>query len=161
MKVFLQVSILFMFLLTACSKSQELESSASPSFNSTQDADILSYIASHNLNMRRDESGLWYQIKMMGDSSSFMALTSVPTLTYSRSNLKDTLLDASFAATDFDGRQLKDHIAGWQIGLRKIGRGGSITMIIPSRLGFGTNAVGNIIPANTILVCEVTLVDFK
>lgn len=161
MKVFLQVSILFVLLLTACSKSDEVSRSADPSFNNTQEGEIQAYIATHDIIMKRDDSGLYYHIKETGDTSSFMALTSVPTLTYSRSNLKDTLLDASFAATDFDGRQLKDHIAGWQIGLRKIGRGGTISMIIPSRLGFGTNAVGSIIPANTILVCEVTLVDFK
>lgn len=161
MKVFLQVSILFTLLLTACSKSEEYSRSANPSYNTTQEGEIQAYLAAHDMTMKRDSSGLYYHINNMGDSSSFMTLTSIPTLTYSRSNLKDTLLDASFAATDFNGRQLKDHIAGWQIGLRKIGRGGSISMIIPSRLGFGTNAVGSIIPANTILVCEVTLVDFK
>jgi FKBP-type peptidyl-prolyl cis-trans isomerase len=161
MKAFLQISILFMLLLTACSKSEEYSRLGNPSNLDSQDGEIQAYITSHSLTMTRDSSGLWYQIKEKGDTSSFMALTSIPTLTYSRSNLKDTLLDASFAATDFDGRKLKDHIAGWQIGLRKIGRGGSISMIIPSRLGFGTNAVGSIIPANTILVCEVTLVDFK
>ncbi len=111
--------------------------------------------------MKRDSSGMYYKIVETGDSTQIMTLSSIPTLIYTRSNLQDTLLDASFGSTDFDGRQLKDHIAGWQIGLRKIGKGGTIFMIIPSRLGFGDVAVGSIIPANTVLVCTVQLVDFK
>lgn len=161
MKIFLQ-SILFLLCLSACSKSDGGEAYASdPSSIGSQEYSIQSYISNHGLTMKRDTSGLYYKIMDMGDSTQMMNLNSIPTLIYTRSNLQDTLLDASFGSTDFDGRLLKDHIAGWQIGLRKIGKGGTIFMIIPSRLGFGDVAVGSIIPANTVLVCTVQLVDFK
>lgn len=161
MKLFLQ-SILFLLCLTACSVSADDDLSVdSPTGSTTQDYNIQAYINAHGLEMKRDSNGLYYKILNGGDSTQVMTLNSVPTLIYTRSNLKDTLLDASFGSTDFDGRPLKDHIAGWQIGLRKIGKGGTIFMIIPSRLGFGDVAVGNIIPANTVLVCTVQLVDFK
>jgi FKBP-type peptidyl-prolyl cis-trans isomerase len=161
MKVFLQ-SILLALCLSACSASADDNLTASdPSTIGSQEYSIQSYITTHGLTMTKDPSGLYYKIIDMGDSTEMMNLKSVPTLIYTRSNLKDTLLDASFGSTDFDGRQLKDHIAGWQIGLRKIGKGGTVFLIIPSRLGFGDVAVGSIIPANTVLVCTVQLVDFK
>ncbi|SFW14621.1 FKBP-type peptidyl-prolyl cis-trans isomerase [Chitinophaga sancti] len=160
MKLFLQ-SILFLLCLPACSASTDDDLFVrSPTGTSAQDYAIQSYIFAHSLEMIRDSSGLYYQIIYEGDSSQIMTLNSVPTLIYTRNNLKDTLLDASFGSTDFDGRRLKDHIAGWQIGLRKIGKGGAIFMIIPSRLGFGDVPVGNI-PANTVQVCTVEVVDFK
>lgn len=149
-------------LLSACQK----EESGNLAYNDAlktlaeQDLQIQAYVKSHNLNVIKDVSGLYYNIEAVGDSAAFMSLSAVPVVTYTRKNLKDSLLDASFGATDFDGRQLKDHITGWQIGLRKIGKGGTIFMIIPSPLGFGDEPVGNIIPANTVLVCEVKLVDF-
>jgi FKBP-type peptidyl-prolyl cis-trans isomerase FkpA len=149
-------------VLYGCSKAVD----ATPTLDgvvgtmSKQDVQIQAYIKSHNLSVVKDPSGLYYNVEAPGDSS-FMTLTSIPTITYTRKNLSDSLLDASFGPTDFDGRQLKDHIAGWQVGLRKIGKGGTIFMIIPSPLGFGSEPVGNIIPANTILVCEVKLVDFR
>lgn len=163
MKLFLQ-SILYLLCFAACSKSTDGGdplNSANPGTVVSQEFSIQSYIASHGLTMTRDTSGMYYEIMDMGDSTQVMNLKSIPTLIYTRSNLKDSLLDASFGSTDFDGRQLKDHIAGWQIGLRKIGKGGTIFMIIPSRLGFGDVALGNIIPANTVLVCTVELVNFK
>jgi FKBP-type peptidyl-prolyl cis-trans isomerase len=110
--------------------------------------------------MQKDPTGLYYQIQEPGDTGR-MTLESVPTLNYTRRNLADSLLDQSFGGTTFDGRKLKDHIVGWQIGLQLIGKGGKILMIIPSPLGFGSSAVGNIIPANSILVCEVELENYK
>jgi FKBP-type peptidyl-prolyl cis-trans isomerase len=161
MKLFLQ-SILFLLCLTACSAASDDDRlSNDPGTTSSQDNAIQSYITAHGLEMKKDPNGLYYKIIEEGDSTQIMTLKSIPTLIYTRSNLQDSLLDASFGSTDFDGRQLKDHIAGWQIGLRKIGRGGTIFMIIPSRLGFGDVAVGSIIPASTVLVCTVQLVDFK
>ncbi|PSL32118.1 FKBP-type peptidyl-prolyl cis-trans isomerase [Chitinophaga ginsengisoli] len=165
MNAFLRATFCFLlpvFLLTACAKDEY--SGADVNFDVEksilQDSLIQEYISDHNLTMEHDFNGLYFKIEEPGDSDH-PDLNSIPTLNYTRSNLNDSLLDASFGDTDFDGRALKDHILGWQIGLQKIGKGGKIFMIIPSRLAFGSIAVGNIIPANTVLVCDVELVDFK
>lgn len=166
MNAFLRATFCFLLpvsLLMACSKN---EYSDADMFNDVersiveQDSLIQGYISDHKLTMEHDFSGLYYNIEDPGDSAH-PNLNAVVTINYTRSNLSDSLLDASFGDTNFDGRALKDHIVGWQIGLQKIGRGGKIFMIIPSRLAFGNIAVGNIIPANTVLVCNVELVDFK
>jgi FKBP-type peptidyl-prolyl cis-trans isomerase len=90
-----------------------------------------------------------------------LSLDNIPTLMYTRRLLNgDKLIDVSLSPTNFNNRPLKDHIAGWQIGLQKIAKGGKILLIIPPYLGFGNVAVDKI-PSNSILVCELTLVDFK
>ncbi len=167
MNAFLRAAFCFLlpvFLLTACSKDEYSGADVYSDVEKTmieQDILIQKYIREHNLNMERDFSGLYFNIEAPGSDSAHMTLNSVPTVIYTRANLKDSVFDASFGSTNFDGRALKDHIIGWQIGLQKIGKGGRIFMIIPSPLAFGNIAVGNIIPANTVLVCDVELVDFK
>jgi FKBP-type peptidyl-prolyl cis-trans isomerase len=42
-----------------------------------------------------------------------------------------------------------------------VSKGGRIIMYIPSALGFGITGIPGIIPPNTILICDVTLVNFK
>jgi hypothetical protein len=154
---------LSVFVLTGCSKDEYSGDIMADSQNTLQQQNLIiqEYIRMNSLNMERDFSGMYYKIEDTGDPAEHMTLNSVPTIVYTRRNLQDSLLDASFGDTNFDGRALKDHIVGWQIGLQKIGRGGRIFMIIPSPLAFGNVGVGNIIPANTILVCNVELVDFK
>jgi FKBP-type peptidyl-prolyl cis-trans isomerase len=162
MKAFLRYSPILLLLLIGCSKAEYATGELDGALDTIaqQDGQMLAYIASHNLQMDRDATGMYFQIQEPGDTGR-MTLESVPTLNYTRKNLQDSVLDASFGGTDFDGRKLKDHIVGWQIGLQKIGKGGKILMIIPSPLGFGKSAVGNIIPANSILVCEVELENYK
>ncbi|MBW8684873.1 FKBP-type peptidyl-prolyl cis-trans isomerase [Chitinophaga rhizophila] len=153
-----------LFVITSCSKSDDTAADYPVIGNrimQEQDSAIRKYMADNNLELIQDFSGIYYKIEKPGDPGAFMTLNSIPTITYTRRNLKDSILDASFGSTDFDGRPLKDHIMGWQVGLRKIGKGGKIFLIIPSPLGFGNVAVGNIIPANSVLVCDMELVDFK
>lgn len=157
--------LLSLVLITGCSKDEQSEAyNDVGDYERTmreQDIAIQQYISANNLRLEHDFSGIYYKIENPGDQRAFMNLNSVPTLSYVRRNLKDSILDASFGSTNFDGRALKDHIVGWQVGLQKIGKGGKIFLIIPSPLGFGNIAVGNIIPANTVLVCDMELVDFK
>jgi FKBP-type peptidyl-prolyl cis-trans isomerase FkpA len=162
MKAFLSYCSLLLLFLTGCSKADYTDGALDGTLDTIaqQDGQIQSYITSHNLSMQKDFTGMYYQIQVAGDTGR-MTLESVPTINYTRKNLQDSLLDASLGSTNFDGRKLKDHIVGWQIGLQQIGKGGKILMIIPSPLGFGKSAVGNIIPANTILVCEVELENYK
>lgn len=165
MNAFLRAAFCFLllvFVLAGCSKQEDsvYDAADTQAVMRQQDIQIQEYLTSHNLTVERDLSGIYYKIEESGDNSR-MTLNSVPSISYTRSSLKDTLLDASFGVTDFNGRALKDHILGWQVGLQKIGKGGKIYLIIPSPLGFGNVAVGNVIPANTVLVCHVELVDFK
>lgn len=159
--IFYCISALLLF--TGCAKKENslLADSANGVNEEVVNGQILQYIQSHNINATLDPSGLYYQVLDAGDSTRYMlSLNNVPSIIYTRRLIDDKMIDLSLSATNFNGRPLKDHIAGWQIGLQKIAKGGKILLIIPPYLGFGNVAVDKI-PANSILVCELTLVDFK
>lgn len=156
--------LLLIMCLSGCFKQDSLEPNSygdALQIIAKQDLEIQDYMRSHNLQLKKDPSGLYYKILASGDSTTRITPNTIPSIIFSRRTLDDSLLDASFGATDFDGRKLQDYIIGWQIGLQKIGKGGKIFMIIPSPLAFDDQRVGNIIPANTILVCDIELVDCR
>jgi FKBP-type peptidyl-prolyl cis-trans isomerase FkpA len=55
---------------------------------------------------------------------------------------------------------LSNLIQGWQIGIPYFGRGGKGTLIIPPNLGYGSRGQGDI-PANSILVFDIELINFQ
>lgn len=152
--------ILSLILFSGCAKKDSVHLFESAS--DVADNQIEQYIRSHNIDAVRDASGLYYKVLDPGDSIHYMlSLDNVPTIMYTRRLLSDKLIDVSLSPTNFNNRPLKDHIAGWQLGLQRIAKGGKILLIIPPALGFGNVAVDDKIPANSVLVCELTLVDFK
>lgn len=158
------VGLLVLVLLTGCAKKDLslAEMDALRQGNSgNDDAKINEYLVKYNIEAVRDPSGLYYKILYFGDSLSVMQSNSVPTLAYTNKLLNDKVVATSFGGTDFENRQLKDHILGWQIGLRRISKGGRILLFIPSTLAFGPQPIGNLIPANSVLISEVELIDFK
>jgi len=52
--------------------------------------------------------------------------------------------------------QLGTLIQGWQIGLKEIGEGGSCTLIVPHKMGYGDLANGTI-PAKSTLIYDIVL----
>lgn len=157
------VGLLVLVLLTGCAKNDlsSAEMDALRGAASGDDVKINEYLIKNNIEAIKDPSGLYYKILYFGDSLSVMRPTSIPTLVYSNELLNGKVIASSFGGTDFENRQLKDHILGWQIGLQKISKGGSILLFIPSNLAFGPQAIGNLIPANSVLISRVELVDFK
>lgn len=108
-------------------------------------------------------SGLVFKILEPGNGIDTIRLDQTPTVIFKRRMLGDdrVIESSQNLPTKFDGRKLKDHIAGWQIGLRLITKGGHILMYIPSSLAFGKTGIPGTIPPDAILVCDVKLVDFK
>ena len=76
---------------------------------------------------------IYYQGKLV-DGTTFDQTANTP-LTFSMGNL----------------------ITGWQLGLPLIKAGGKIKLYLPPSLGYGNSVSGNI-PANSILIFEITLV---
>lgn len=69
----------------------------------------------------------------------------------------------------FDGRpvdnplnfNLSRLIRAWQIGIPKIGAGGSITLYVPSELGYGSQGAGADICPNSDLIFDIELISFS
>lgn len=74
------------------------------------------------------------------------------------------LLDGSvFDTTDgVDPRtfQLGAVIQGWQVGLQQMRIGSEATILIPSAAAYGSSSPSSAIPANSVLVFDVELINF-
>ena len=149
MKLKLMLALLLGLTLTACNKDND---------ERTDEEKILDYIAENNLTADRHESGLYYNIEEAG-SNARPTLSDSVTVRY-----KGALLDGQV----FDQTQgnstvtfpLENLIPAWQIGIPLVGKGGAITLYCPSNLGYGNRSVGTI-PAGSVLIFEIDLVDFK
>ena len=116
---------------------------------------ILQYISDNNLNAEPTGSGLYYVMNTAGNGN-VPNINSIVTVAY-----KGTLTDGTiFDQSDANGLTfpLTNVIEGWQEGIPLFSEGGSGILLIPSALGYGNQAIGNI-PRNSVLIFEVTLVN--
>ncbi|MCB9319072.1 MAG: FKBP-type peptidyl-prolyl cis-trans isomerase [Lewinellaceae bacterium] len=118
---------------------------------------IMDYIEKEGLVMEKDPSGLYYRIDDEGSGSNPTIYNTV-TVNYKGYLLNGSVFDETAGSpVSFP---LANLIPGWQIGIPLIKKGGSILLIVPSELGYGTRNTGSI-PANSVLVFEIQLVNIK
>ncbi|MFD1551284.1 hypothetical protein DNU06_12815 [Putridiphycobacter roseus] len=132
-----------------------------PKLNNTADysAEIKAYLAENNLKAKETESGLFIIIEEEGGKEK-------PTVNqFLTLNYEGYLMDGS----SFDGTKgtpttfpfpMTQLIKGWQEGIPYFGKGGKGKLIIPPYIGYGERGSAKI-PANSILVFDIELIDFK
>jgi FKBP-type peptidyl-prolyl cis-trans isomerase FkpA len=118
---------------------------------------ITKYIADNNLDANATGSGLYYVIKIQGTGAQPDAGSTV-TVNYKGYLSDETVFDQS-AATGLSF-PLSSVIKGWQEGIPYFKKGGKGILLIPSVLGYGTQATGKI-PANSVLIFDIELLDVK
>ena len=107
--------------------------------------------------VKTTESGLQYKIINPGEGDSPAAKDTV------KVNYRGTLIDG----TEFDKSQEPiefglDHvIPGWTEGLQLLKKGGKAELYIPAKLAYGAHSPSPAIPANSVLIFEVELLDVK
>jgi len=116
---------------------------------------IAEYIAANNIETEVTDSGLHYIILEPGGSEK-PVLSSDINIDYTGYFLDGDNFDQGNDVTF----PLGNLIQGWQEGIRLIGKGGSITLFIPSRLAYGSQGAGSI-PGNTDIGFDITLYDFE
>jgi len=119
---------------------------------------ILSYLESNMIeNAKEDPSGVFYQILEAGDGTHPTASSTVVV------KYKGYLLDGTvFDQTSGDQTvsfQLTNLIEGWKYGVPHLEKGGKGRLFIPSGLGYGSQPTASI-PANSVLIFDIDLVDF-
>jgi FKBP-type peptidyl-prolyl cis-trans isomerase FkpA len=137
----------FLIIAQSCNKEKEEE---------TQQEIILKYIEDNNLDMKAHSSGIYYKITQPGTGGSPNLYSNVSVL-YKGYLLDGTVFDEATSKVTFP---LSNLITGWQIAIPMLQKGGKGTFIIPSNLGYGGRATGSI-PANSVLIFDITLVDFN
>lgn len=121
---------------------------------------IEAFLDSNNITALEHSSGFYYQIIEEGAGESTPGLCSEITINYT-GKFKN--------GNQFDGQNgvrfiLGSLIEGWKKGIPLIKKGGQLKLFVPPSLGYGSNPVTNngqvVIPANSMLIFDVTLIDF-
>jgi FKBP-type peptidyl-prolyl cis-trans isomerase FkpA len=161
MKKILIVALLSFFtlclVLPSCLKSNSTPT-CSDKDPSEEYSTMQAYCFANSINYIADTTGLFYQILDPGTDPK-PTFNSIISVTYIGKMLDGSTIDSTGSTPV--RLPLNQFIAAWQIGLQKIGKGGHIKMIAPSALCYGCYGKAPIVPPNTILYFDVTLVDVQ
>lgn len=162
-KFFPSLLIAFYILTTGCLKSQDgcpykdnnLTAPAS------EEQMVSAYLTSNNISAIKHSSNMYYEILSAGTGGSPDVCSEV-TITYSGKLTNGDEFDQGANSVFLLGGLIE----GMKEGLQLIQKGGRIKLYIPPSLGYGSNNIedGNnvvIIPANSVLIFDVTLVGFE
>ncbi len=136
-------------LFSGCKKDKEED------FTERDQQIIKQYIADHNLDAQSTTSGLHYVIETQGTGPQPSSDSDVR-VKYKGYLPSGAIFDqSSSSGSKFNLTQV---IKGWQEGIPKFKEGGSGILLIPSALGYGDRATGDI-PANAVLIFEIDLLE--
>ena len=131
-----------------------------PRIDSAANADFLAQVEKDNKNVKKTESGLLYEIVREGEGAKPDSADNV-FVTYKLSDRKGNGMMDHPAEGDTTKLNMARVIPGWAEGLKMIGKGGKIKLWVPSNLGYGSRPMGRRIPANSVLVFDVDLLDIQ
>ncbi|MBS1529001.1 MAG: FKBP-type peptidyl-prolyl cis-trans isomerase [Bacteroidetes bacterium] len=123
---------------------------------------IQNYMKTNNLTgYTKTADGLWYKITTAPTGTTPITMNSSVTLTYTGTMLNGTVFDNLSATTSTTFTDLTQYAAGFVEGLMTLSKSnGSISLIMPSALGYGIASQGTsngTIPANSCLRFEVNV----
>ncbi|MBO9203540.1 MULTISPECIES: FKBP-type peptidyl-prolyl cis-trans isomerase [Niastella] len=122
---------------------------------------VKDYLTSNNIQTAlKDSSGFYYEILKVGDGNGVAGLCTQVELTYTGQLSNGNVFDQSTTAFT-----LGSSIEGMRKGLPYIKKGGHMKLYIPPTLAYGSNDIKDnsgkvIIPANSILIFDITLNSF-
>jgi FKBP-type peptidyl-prolyl cis-trans isomerase FkpA len=141
---------LIVFTFSACKKDIKYQ-------HQIDDEKIVEYLTSNNLNAKKTESGLYYMVETDGTGGHPLPTSSV-TVAYKGYFADNRVFDQSnTAGASFSLNQV---IKGWTEGIPYFKKGGKGKLFIPSALGYGKNERQGI-PANSVLIFDIHLIDFQ
>jgi FKBP-type peptidyl-prolyl cis-trans isomerase FkpA len=118
---------------------------------------IKNYLKTNNLTAIRHSSGVYYIITTAGSGGS-PAYNSTVKVKYKGYLTSKEVFDQTKDDKTFT-YPLNYLIEGWIIGIPLLQRGGKGTFLIPSELGYGSQSQEGI-PANSVLIFDIELIDF-
>ncbi|GAB4423742.1 MAG: hypothetical protein OHK0039_40480 [Bacteroidia bacterium] len=120
---------------------------------------ILDYVADQGWVGAFTENDVFYVIDDPGAGGETPVASSTVEVIYTGYLLDGTEFDSS---DGFPVRfSLFNVITGWREGMQKFPRESKGKLVIPSRLAYGPRGSGSAIPANSVLVFHIELLDFE
>ena len=149
--------LLLGIVVFGCKKDDEPKLSPEEQF--AKDIEIIEdYLAAEGLVAEKSASGLHYIILEQG-TGDFPSPGDTVEVKYKGYLTDGRVFDQTRPATTLI-HPLDQFIEGWTEGLQYLrSKGGKGMFFIPSALGYGQNATGSI-PANSVLIFDLTLIDF-
>jgi len=145
---------------------QQEQQTASASQMNTDEKIISDYLAKNGIKATRTSSGLYYKVDKMGTGEMPKSGNTV-TMNYTGSTLDGTKFDSN-VDPKFNHVQPFDFklgvgqvIKGWDEGIALMPKGSKGTLYIPSPLAYGAQSPTPLIPANSVLMFDVEVVDVK
>lgn len=143
----------FILLLAAASCTKDVTD-----YGPADKKTIEDYLTAHNLTAQSTASGLYYIIAKPGGANHPNSNSNV-SVNYQGYLTSGAVFDESYSNGTPTNLALSNTIAGWIEGIPLIGVKGKIKLLIPSALGYGSTAKTGI-PANSVLIFDVELVEF-
>lgn len=103
------------------------------------------------------ESGLQYRVITEGTGAK-PALTDKVKVHYEGHLIDGSEFDSSIKRGEPISFNLNRVIKGWTEGLQLMKEGGKYELVIPSELAYGERAMGDVIPAHSVLIFEIELI---
>lgn len=151
----------FIFVFAACNKSSRPGpcgySPVIATAPASEVASLKSYLDANGIVYTQHSSGIFYQVDAPGAGATPTVCSAVTVKYRGRVITSSTAFDENTSGITFTLGQL---IAGWQIGIPLIQKGGSIKLYIPPSLGYG-NSPQSGIPANSNLAFNIELVNVQ
>ena len=127
----------------------------------SEQAVIEEYLTANNITATKHSSGMYYEIVQVGTGGS-PGLCSQVQVTYAGKLTNGNTFDSNTNAVF----NLYTLIDGWKKGIPMIQKNGRIKLYIPPSLGYGGTDIKDrdnnvIIPANSMLIFDITLLNFQ
>ncbi|OSZ78495.1 hypothetical protein CAP35_09655 [Chitinophagaceae bacterium IBVUCB1] len=147
-------------------KAQQEMMQQSASQMAIDDKLMQDYFAANNLKPTKTGTGLYYLIEKEGTGSTAQKGQTV-TVDYTgkllNGNVFDSNVDPKFQHVEPLSVRVGDGqvIPGWEEGLMLLKKGSRAKLFIPSPLAYGSQARGEEMPANSVLVFDIDVKDIK
>lgn len=150
MKHFFALLFLTIILSTSCSEDDGIN------VDERNETEILNYLETHNLEAQKSDSGLYYIVNQQGEGE-YPKHTSDVKVSYKGYFTNGEVFDENAQGITFNLQQV---ITGWTEGITYFKKGGSGTLLIPSKLGYGKNGRSGI-PGGSVLIFDIELLEIE
>jgi len=140
--------IIVLALFVSCSKEKEKD------YIVENEIEIADYIAKHNLDAKKSNTGLYYVVDEAGTGKE-ASLNSYVNVAYKGYFTNERVFDESNSDGVFTN--LQQVIKGWTEGITYFKEGGSGKLLVPAHLAYGNSTTGTI-PGGSVLVFDIKLI---
>ena len=124
-------------------------------------ANIAKFVKEHDVNVAPSETGVYY-LEILAGSGDFVEEGDMVSIYYNMYNTDDKLIDSNYGAEPLSFVYGSgDMVPGIDEAVGQMRVGGKATIIVPSDMGFGDIAVDEALPAYSIVIFDLELVDVQ